>query len=193
MGVDWPTGFERTPAADREPKRQFDTSLSEAFDHLETHLRRSDIEEYRYAFDANSRKSDDRPYARATPEDPSFVLRWSKDGQQFAIACDAHSRLRDNVHEVGKYVAEKGRMSRRPVTTGESEFANARLPSGADDAVVASAPPHEVLDVAPEADQAVVEAAFRAKVKEVHPDNGGSTAEFQRVKRAKERLVGERA
>lgn len=136
-------------------------------------------------------KSDDRPYARANPDDPGFVLRWSTDGDQFAIACDAHSRLRDNVHEVGKYVAEKGRMDRRPVTTGQSEFANARLPSGDEEAVVATAPPHEVLDVSPDADAAVVEAAFRAKVTDVHPDNGGTREAFQRVKRAKERLVGE--
>jgi DnaJ-domain-containing protein 1 len=188
--IDWPAGFERTPADERGPKRQFDTSLSEAFDHLETHLRRSDIEDYRYSFDAQSRKADDRPYSRANPDDPGFVLRWTKDGGQFAIACDAHSRLRDNVHEVGKYVAEKGRMSRRPATTGRSEFANARLPSGDDETVVASAPPHDVLEVSPDADPSVVEAAYRAKIKEVHPDNGGDRDEFQRVKRAKEQLIG---
>jgi curved DNA-binding protein CbpA len=187
--VDWPAGFERTPAEDREPRRQFDTSLSEAFDHLEAELRRQNVDEYRYSFDAQQRNADQRPYSRANPDDPSFVLRWRKDGNQFAIACDSHSRLRDNVHEVGKYINEKGRMSRRPVTTGRSEFANARLPSGDEEAVAASPPPHEVLDVAPDAPDNVVEAAFRQKTKEFHPDHGGSTEAFQRLQRAKEAML----
>lgn len=187
--VDWPAGFNRTPDDEREPNRQFEVSLSDAFDHLEAELRRQEVDEYRYEFDAQARKRDQRPYSRANPDDPSFVVRWTKDGDQFAVACDAYSRLRDNVHAVGKYVNEKGRMGRRPVTTGKSEFANARLPSGDGETIVAQAPPHEVLDVTPDAPANVVEAAYREKTKEMHPDHGGSTEAFQRLKRAKEAMV----
>jgi len=67
--------------------------------------------------------------------------------------------------------------SQRPVQTGESEFAAARLPSGEEeDAVVATAPPHEVLEVAPDAGDAVVKAAYREKIKSAHPDQGGDSA-----------------
>lgn len=51
-------------------------------------------------------------------------------------------------------------------------------------------PPHEVLDVAPDAPRAVVKTAAREKIKTAHPDHGGSKAEFQRVKRARDRLLG---
>jgi len=189
MTVDWPPQFERTPAEDREPNRSFRVSLSDAFDHLEAELRRQHVDEYRYSFDAQQRKTDQRPYSRANPDDPSFVLRWRKDGDQFAIACDSYSRLRDNVHEVGKYINEKGRMSRRPVTTGKSEFANARLPSGEEDAIVAERPAHAVLGVDRDASESEIIDAFRAAVQDAHPDKGGSEEELKEVKQAREVLL----
>jgi curved DNA-binding protein CbpA len=48
--------------------------------------------------------------------------------------------------------------------------------------------PHEVLGVEPDADREAVEAAYKRRVKEAHPDHGGSVAEFRRVREAYERL-----
>jgi ferredoxin len=48
--------------------------------------------------------------------------------------------------------------------------------------------PFEILDVDREADAAEVEAAYRRRVKEVHPDQGGSAEAFQRVTAAYEEL-----
>jgi len=48
--------------------------------------------------------------------------------------------------------------------------------------------PFEVLGIAPDADDGEIVDAYRERVKEAHPDQGGSTAEFQRVKAAYERL-----
>jgi len=81
--------------------------------------------------------------------------------------------------------------SQRPVKTGDAEFAAARLPSGDEDAVVAREPPHEVLGVHPDAPDSVVEAAFRAEVKKAHPDQeSGSREQFERVRNAKEAMLG---
>lgn len=189
--VDWPAEFERTPAGERQKNRRFDVTLSQAFDDLEAELDLLDVDDFRYSFDADARKTDGRPYARANPDDPSFVLRWSMDGQQFAVACDRWSTLRDNVRSVGLYVREKRKMESRPVTTGESEFANARLPSADDDAVAGEPPAHAILDVAPEADADVVEAAYRERIRETHPDHGGSPEAFQRVQRARDAMLGD--
>jgi len=124
------------------------------------------------------------------------VLRWSMDGEQYAVACDAYTRLRDNVRTVGHYLNEKRKMENRPVATGESEFANARLPPGEqDDVVVADAgddrEPHEILGVAPDASNAVVKGAYRELLKERHPDHGGSQSEFQKLRAAKDAMLGE--
>jgi ribosomal protein L32 len=50
-------------------------------------------------------------------------------------------------------------------------------------------PPHAVLGVGADAPDAVVEAAARERLKATHPDHGGSAAEFQRVKQARDRLL----
>jgi ferredoxin len=44
--------------------------------------------------------------------------------------------------------------------------------------------PYEVLGVEPDADEATVVRAYRRRVKETHPDQGGEIAEFQRVQDA---------
>lgn len=192
-GVDWPAGFDRTDSDDREPNRNFRVNLTEAFDDLETELDRLDVESYRYSFDADQRKTDQRPYARASPDDPSFVLRWRMDGEDYAVACDAYSRLRDNVRTVGHYLHEKRKMEQRPVETGQSEFANARLPPADTDVDVVAGPEpaHVVLGVEPDATDAEIRDAARERIKEMHPDSGGSAAEFQRVQEARETLLSE--
>ncbi|MFB6219336.1 MAG: ferredoxin Fer [Halobacteriaceae archaeon] len=50
------------------------------------------------------------------------------------------------------------------------------------------ASPFEVLGVDPDADEATVVAAYRERIKEVHPDHGGSASEFRAVRRAYERI-----
>lgn len=46
----------------------------------------------------------------------------------------------------------------------------------------------DVLGIAPDADDAEIDRAYRRRVKEVHPDHGGSAKEFQRVRTAYQRL-----
>ncbi len=50
-------------------------------------------------------------------------------------------------------------MEQRPVVTGESECANARLPPAEDEAIVAEVPPRAVLDVEPDADDKTIRTA----------------------------------
>ena len=51
------------------------------------------------------------------------------------------------------------------------------------------ASPYEVLRVDPDADEDEVTRAFRQRVIEVHPDQGGTVAEFRRVRDAYEAIV----
>lgn len=53
---------------------------------------------------------------------------------------------------------------------------------------VSAAEARSVLDIPPDADDATVRKAYRRRIKEVHPDQGGEEEEFRRVTAAYERL-----
>jgi len=190
--LDWPAGFERTTAADRERNRSFEATLGSTTSELATEMGRMEVDEWRGEIANAHTKSNGLPLHNANPDDPGFVLRWTDGDEQFAVACDASPKLRDNVRYVLKWVHETRMRSQRPVKTGDSEFAAARLPpgDGGDGDVVAgtatSQPAHEVLGVAPDASEDVVEEAARARKAETHPDNDGDREEFQRVVEAEE-------
>lgn len=52
--------------------------------------------------------------------------------------------------------------------------------------------PFDILSIDPDADEEEVERAYRQRVKETHPDHGGSAGEFQLVRAAYEELTAER-
>jgi len=187
--LDWPAGWDRTPPAERDPGRKFEATLGDTTAALETELDRMAVDEWRASIANRHTKSNGLPRYNANPEDPGFVLRWVDDGEQFAVACDAYADLSANVRAVYKWLHETRMRSQRPVQTGDSEFAAARLPAGDEDAVVGRKPPHEVLGVAPDAPDAAVKGAARQLKAESHPDNGGDRERFQRVVEAEEAML----
>lgn len=191
--IDWPQAFPRTEPQDRTPNNRFDTSLRASIDDLADELERVGADDWRLETAADHQKRNPRyPYADANPDDPGAAVYWTMDGDQFAAACDRYTRLRDNIRTLYLYIREKRKMNARPVVTGESEFANARLPPADDPvAVEADEPPHVVLGVSPEASPEDIRQAYRRQAHEKHPDQGGSKAAFRRLKRAYEQLLEE--
>jgi hypothetical protein len=194
VSLDWPTGFDRTGPSRRARDSRFQASIADTTAAIQTEMDRLDPSSWRAAIANEHTKTSGLPLHNANPDDPGFVLRWTKDGEDFAVACDHYEALRDNLRTVLLWVRETRKRGQRPVETGASEFAAARLPpadDGPQDALSARAPPHDILDVAPDADPKVVEAAYREKLKAAHPDNGGSQTDFQRVRDAKEAMLDE--
>lgn len=191
----WPAGWDRTPESEREPNRSFEASLGTTTQDLATEMDRMDVDAWRGEIANSHTKSSGLPLHNADPDDPGFVLRWTEDGEDFAVACDAYSRLRDNVRTVYLWIHETRMRSNRPVRTGDTEFAAARLPpADGDDVAAASSsatPAHEVLGVQPDAPESVVEAALRQRKAETHPDTGGSREAFQEVIEAGEVILDE--
>ena len=189
--VDWPPSFERTSPTERKRTSKFSVTFHEAVQSIQTQLDRLGVDDWRLSTASPHREKDGMPYANAKPDDPTVVVRWSMDGEQFAVACDHYTDWRDNARSIALYIEEKRKMSDRPVTTGQSEFATARLPSGDEDATVAEPPAHAVLGIDRDATDEEIEQAFRKRAKETHADQGGDTEAFKRVKRAKEAMLDE--
>lgn len=201
---DWPPVIgERTPAAEREPNNNFQATIGQTTKEIEAEMDRLGADEWRATTGSGGAytKSNGLPKHNANPDDPGFVLQWSKDGEQFAVGCDRYSRLRDNLREVYLWVRETRKRGQRPVVTGESEFAAARLPPADEDAIAAPpAPaepeleeePHEVLGVAPDAPAPVVKGAYRELVKEAHADQGDrDDLSVQEIQTAREAMLDE--
>lgn len=206
MAIDWPDRFERTDPSDRTRNNSYQATLGSTTQDLATEMDRLDPDEWRASTASGGAytKSNGLPKAKANPSDPGFVVYWTKDGEQFAVACDDSPRLRDNVRTVYLWIHETRLRGNRPVVTGESEFATARLPPGdVDDdrgatgeAIVANGPVDldveqaaDILGVSPDSPDRVVKTAYQEKTKTAHPDVGGSSAEFHRVEQAKQVLL----
>jgi hypothetical protein len=201
--VDWPPHLDRTPPRERERTAKFSVTFHDAVQEIERELLSADrvgADDWRLSTAAPHRKDDGMPYANANPDDPSVVVRWSKSGNQYAVACDRYTDWRDNARAIGLYIAEKRKMSDRPVTTGRSEFATAQLPSGDETATPMPADggtvemdresAADVLGVAPDAPERVVTAAYQEQVKAEHPDHGGG-GNVDRVRQARDVLLGD--
>lgn len=201
-GIDWPDALERTPPEERQQSSNFRAPLGGTTSDLAREMRRLDPDDWRASFGNSHAKSNGLPLHNANPDDPGFVMRWTDDGDQYAVACDAYASLRDNVRSVCKWIHETRMRAQRPVKTAESEFATARLPPADEDAIAAPAPsqngqwgrfdgPADVLAVDEDADPGEIRAAYRDLAKELHPDNGGDRGEFELVCRAKEAMLDE--
>ena len=202
--VEWPDGFERTAEREREPyPHGFRVDRRQAFENILEELKKLGAEEVR--IDSGATKKTVNPNALSQdsdPDDPSVVVYFSKDGQDFAVPCDKWDNVRDNAQAIAKYLDAKRALDRYGVKTVESEFTTQKLPPGEDhDPGEATAggddfddkPPHKVLGVASDADDDEIKAAARALKKEYHPDTGGDIGKFNRVLEAEKTLLGNRA
>lgn len=190
--LDWPDAFPRTPPQKRRSyPGGFQVTRSAAFQNVLDELRKWDgVTDVQLDSGAEHQKRNpNKPYARASFDDPGVVVYFTKDGEQMAAGCDRWDNPRDNAQDLYHYLHETRMQEQRGTVTAESEYRKLRLPSGDPDSVVADQPPHEVLGVASDAPAAVVKGAYRELLKERHPDHGGSQTEFERLQKAKEAML----
>lgn len=190
--LDWPEEFDRTDPSDRtEYTHGFSVTRSTAFQNILDELATWDgVTDVQLDSGAEHTKQDpNKPYANASYDDPGVTVRFNKDGEDMAAACDRWDNPRDNAQDLYHFLHETRMQEQRGTVTAESEYAKMRLPSGDEDAQAAEPTAHAVLDVGRSAAESEVMDAFRERIKETHPDNGGSQEQFKRVKEAKEAML----
>lgn len=207
MDAEWPDDRDRTPAGERKPyPHSFDVTRHKAFESILEELRKMDARNVQVKSDVHhQQRNSNLPYADANYEDPGVVVYYEIDGGQYAMAMDRWSTPRDNARAIALTLKAKRALTRYGVETIESEFQTQALPP-ADDEVIEAGPvggrrtgreatrepdrePHEILNVSEDAPAPVVNGAFRELVKNDHPDNGGTGAEVETLKWARNQLL----
>jgi len=174
--LNWPEEFERTPPEQRETVTKFSKTYRETKSDLKTEMKRLGVESW---------TMDD---VSGSSTDPGVVVRWRKDGTDYAVACDAYARKTSNLRATYLWLNETRMRNQRPVETGQDDLAAAALPGG-EEPVEGAVPPHVILEVPPDAGDEEVQQAFREKAKETHSDMGGSNKQFKRVKSARDQML----
>lgn len=173
--LDWPAGWNRTPARQRR-RSAFKVTEAVARDNLLEEIRRlggrlpiisTDVTFY-------ERGGQKIPYAnQKTPEDPGVAVYFTLKGEQRVIACDRWLTIRENLHAIGLTVNALRGLDR----WGSTDIVN-RAFTGFQALPAAAAPDRHWTDVlgmgTPPYTRDEVERAYRRQAMLLHPDRGGS-------------------
>lgn len=190
---DWPEGLGRSEHRTRTSR--FKVSNGKATRDLKAEIGRLDPDDWRVYTGNQHTEASGLPLADANPDDPGFALKWTRDGDAHAVGCDRYTSLFDNVREVYLWLRETRKRSDRPVQTGSSSFAAAKLPPGEDsehETEVVVEDPYDVLGIGEGQPLPVIESRYEYRRKHAHPDQDGTNEEFIRVQKAWEQIQDER-
>lgn len=179
----WPPGWPRN----RSPQySRFDTTLAKARDGVYRELGLLGATGVVISSNAVLLRSGEIAARQPRIEDTGVCVYFVLAGQQRAIPCDRWVYVQDNLRAVELTIGALRGIDRWG--TGEIVAAAFRgfaaLPEGG------SAAWWRVLEVAPDASEVEVEAAYRALAKRHHPDAGGSGERFRAVAEAYRRAKG---
>lgn len=191
----WPLGWPRT-ADDRRLRSSFSQTRSyyESTRRVMGEVRRLGGKDL--VVSSNLRlRSDGLPYAdQRRPADPGVAIYFQLEGKPVAFACDRYIRPEDNLYAVAVTIEAKRGVLRWGCATGQREFTGYNaLPETVELGRAAYDPPlHEVLGVSARATPDEFRRAWREWLKAGHPDQGGDSDRFVRIKAQYESLMGAR-
>ena len=116
---------------------------------------------------------------RTDPADPGVAVYFTLRGKPTTLACDRWDRVADNIVALAKHIEALRGMDRWGVGTADQVFAGYQsLP----------APEQwwQVLGIDQGATVEVIDAAWRAKARDAHPDRGGTDAAMARLNAARD-------
>lgn len=186
-GLDWPPGNDRTPPDEREKNNRFSTTFRET---------EKDIENEMELLGASAWWLDHVSGRDATP---GVVLRFEKDGDDYAVSCDRYKTKTSNARDLYHWAKETRKRMQRPSTPAGDSLAAARLPPGDDqqatpmgaggNGVDLEMAPHEILGVEPDADDEEITQAARQKLLTTHPDQDGDAGALRQIKEARDVML----
>ena len=111
-------------------------------------------------------------------EDRTVKLTYTKNGKTVTLVMGKQNRAVDNLRVLYLAVEAMRLNERRGISDVlESAYLQLAAPTQAID-------PYELLEIRPDTSLEVAEAAYKAKVRKVHPDRGGSSEQMKALNRA---------
>jgi DnaJ domain len=174
----WPEDRPRTPQWQRS-RSKFATTFAVARDQLGRELKLLGAKDIVLSTNVPLRR-DGLPLAgQAQPKDPAVAVYFYRKGRQLCFACDRWNKVEDNVWAVCKTIDALRGVAR----WGTGDMIEAAF-RGYAALLPAAEPWHKVLGLDAGATRGTVEAAYRVKLAQAHPDRGGSAQQFQAVQDA---------
>lgn len=189
--LQWPPGWPRTPAHRRQRSRFEPRGLHAEAQYIRWELERLGARHPVISTNVAVRR-DGRPYAQQRHiEDPGVAVYFQLSGRQQCIPCDRWATVQENARAIWKSIEALRGLERWGaksfVDAAFSGFQALPAPDGSAENW------WEVLGCRPDAPMEERKAAWRKRVRETHPDNGGDAAAFARVQNAWERAQKEAA
>ena len=148
-------------------------------------LKRMGVPDSRVVLSSNVElRQDGLPYSnRRRPDDPGVAVYFQFKGDPHSLACDRWVSPEENLWAVAKHIEALRGQDRWGVGSLEQAFAGYKaLPAKGETSGESSW--WDVLGVAAHESTEAVRKRFASLVARAHPDQGGTTTEFQRVQRA---------
>lgn len=188
--VAWPPGRPRTPDWQRKDALWRDGGGRVTFDVAVARLREQvramtrsgqDWRVLEQTLSTNFElRMDGRPRRdRGSPQDPGAAFYFELDDQPHVLACDRWRTVADNIAAIAAHIEALRGQERWGVADMKQAFAGH---------VALPAPEQwwQVLGLKPDATAAQIDAAWRTKIADAHPDRGGSEAAAARINRARD-------
>jgi hypothetical protein len=175
--LNWPEGWPRTAHPSRS---KFATDFVKARDHLANQLK---LMGARYVVISSNlqTRQDGLPIAKqAEPRDGGVAVYFERKGKQMVFACDKWDRARDNIRAIGMTIEAIRGMER----WGASEMMERTF--AAVEALEAPKPKTwwTIMECPRETPVEALKIIYRNRVKQYHPDAGGTAEQFQAIHEA---------
>ena len=173
--LSWPLG---KPRASYRTQANFKTSLADARDGLRDELRIMEADDVVLSTNIELRHHGLLYASRRPPQDTGVAVYFTWKSQQYAFACDCWLKVEDNMQAIRKTVEALRGIAR----WGTGEMMQAAFAGFLALPEQASAPAWwQVLEVVDWASPDQINAAYKAKAKQAHPDMPGGSHEAMQV------------
>lgn len=132
-------------------------------------------------------RRDGLPYAgKRQPEDPAIAVYFKLNGEDQCVPCDKWNRTEDNLQAIRKTIEALRGLER----WGAKEMVNAAfrgfkaLPESIIMGAGTARTWYEVMGLNPDAEMDIIQTVYKKLLHKVHPDKGGSEAEFTELQNA---------